>query len=345
MTWREITVDELTRLKRVTLIDVRSPGEFLAESIPGAINVPLLSDQERVIIGTIYATEGESVARVKALKMVSPKIPELLDQIIAQRSKGALVVHCWRGGLRSEAVASCLSIVGIDSFRLKGGYKAWRQMVVGELTADNYAFDLIKLHGLTGTGKTEVLHELKTLGLPTIDLEGLARHRGSAFGATADSQPSQKDFEAALWQNLREFSGGEVFIEAESRKIGAISLPNFLFERLKKCPTIMVTGSTSKRVSRILQSYGTDKAAIARALTSLDHLKAQIGTERIMQIKAMADEGQFAPIVESLLLDYYDPLYQKGINQCAPFVMTVDGDDARVAAQAICATRCRPSLE
>lgn len=345
MTWREITVEELTRLKRVTLIDVRSPCEHQAESIPGAINVPLLSDQERVIIGTIYATEGESVARIKALKLVSPKIPDLLDRIIAERSKGALVVHCWRGGLRSEAVASCLSIVGIDSFRLKGGYKAWRQMVVQALSKDDYPFDLIKLHGLTGTGKTDVLHQLQKLGLPTIDLEGLARHRGSAFGATDCSQPSQKDFEAALWQNLRELGSGAVFIEAESRKIGSLSLPNFLFERLKKCPTIHVTGSLPKRVSRIVQDYGTDKPAIDRALNSLSHLKEHIGAQRIAEIRALAEAGQFDVIVERLLVDYYDPLYQKGLNQCAPFVLTVDGDDAIAAAQAIAATMCRPALE
>src|ERR1700733_9709669 len=133
MTWREIEADQLAKLRRPILIDVRSPCEFAAERIPGAINIPLLDDEERATVGTIYANEGEVTARRRALSLISPKITAIVDSILALKSRdSALVVHCWRGGLRSEAVATFLAIVDVDCWRLRGGYKAWRRMVLND---------------------------------------------------------------------------------------------------------------------------------------------------------------------------------------------------------------------
>src|ERR1700733_13478917 len=196
MTWREINVERLLSLKDALVIDVRSPCEHAAERIPDSTNVPLLSDQERKTVGTVYAEQGEVAARILALRLISPKIPEIVDQILALRVSGSsIVVHCWRGGLRSEAVASFLTVVGVDCWRLTGGYKAWRKHVINDFARDEYQFMPVILHGRTGTGKTAILKQLQDCRLHVLDLEALCHHRGSAFGALGlAEQPTQKNF-------------------------------------------------------------------------------------------------------------------------------------------------------
>ena len=187
MTWREISPEQLCDLKNALVIDVRSPCEYLLESIPQAVNVPLLSDDERAQVGTVYKQEGEVPARRLALRIISPKIPQIVDAILALRTQGvSLVIHCWRGGLRSEAVVSFLTIVGIDCWRLTGGYKAWRRMVVHDLEGAGFEFDPVVLHGQTGVGKTEIARRLEA---PVIERRpsGLDRtgvpNRGDAAGS------------------------------------------------------------------------------------------------------------------------------------------------------------------
>lgn len=334
MTWREISCAEFVNLKRSTLIDVRSPGEYMQENIPGAINVPLFSDHERAIVGTIYATQGEMVARREALKLIAPKMSETVEHIISLRKQGGpLVVHCWRGGLRSEAVSSCLSIVGIDCWRLTGGYKAWRRMVVEDLESDKYDFDVVVLDGLTGSGKTDVLKALHDLGESVIDLEKLANHRGSVFGALGlGEQPSQKNFEAALWQELESLQkngASVVFVEAEGKKIGKLRVPDFLWQKITLGKKVIVEGSLSARRERILRDYQLEN--LDKAFESLNHLKERLGKAAVENIKALADAGQFAEIVETLLKNYYDPLYARGLDKAAA-VLSVDGDDPPACA-------------
>ncbi|MBZ0188504.1 MAG: hypothetical protein K8F91_19810, partial [Candidatus Obscuribacterales bacterium] len=171
MTWRELNVEKFNSIDRKVVIDVRSPCEHLKESIPEAVNLPLLSDQERIVIGTVYKQEGALIARRQAVGIIAPKIPAIVDEIMALKlPQHSLVVHCWRGGLRSEAVVSFLSVVGIDCFRLKGGYKAWRKQVVQDFADDDFDFEAIVLDGLTGVGKTEVLVELSKSGKTVLDL-------------------------------------------------------------------------------------------------------------------------------------------------------------------------------
>jgi tRNA 2-selenouridine synthase len=356
VTWREIPADQYNSLKRVTLIDVRSPCEYLVERIPTAINVPLFSDAEREYIGTVYATEGEIIARRKAMNIIAPKIPTLIDAIVDARGDDnkPLVVHCWRGGLRSEAVASCLSIVGLDCFRLTGGYKSWRSVVVRDFAADDYQFAVIALQGHTGSGKTDILTEIAKQGGQVIDLEKLACHRGSVFGALAqkEEQPSQKDFEAAIWQAVRSFQGGTVYIEAESRNLGRVSLPAFLFKRLNAAPQILVTGSLERRCRRILAEYSGEKNVEARvgetsakqivklegaALTAAEQALATIQNRLpgavLKEIRQHVGAGDLAAAVELLLTHYYDHYYQKHISGRS-FSATVCGDDpARAAAE------------
>ncbi|CAN5204327.1 tRNA 2-selenouridine(34) synthase MnmH [soil metagenome] len=342
MSWREITAEELNSLKKVVIIDVRSPCEFVEEHIPNAINVPLFSDEERQAIGTIFALEGEVVARRQGLKIISPKIPSLIDQILSHRiGSEPLVVHCWRGGLRSESVVSLLSIIGIDCWRLTGGFKAWRKELLSEFDDDPYALAMVVLHGHTGAGKTEILGKLKELGQSVLDLEGLAKHRGSVFGALGlGPQPTQKNFDAAIWQAVRNFPPGLVFVEAEGKKIGRLTLPKFTFDRIQYGARVLVEGSLGSRCQRILRDYteGTRRLSIeakTQALKSLDVIKERLGGQKLAEVKRLAELNDISSVVAILLADYYDPLYSKAIANYQPYELTVNGDDPDEAAEAI----------
>lgn len=338
MVWRELSPDDLDGLRNPLIIDVRSPCEFAEERIPQAVNIPLLSDAERAIIGTIYKEDGEMKARRHALSLIAPKIPVLIDEILSLKEHSqSIVVHCWRGGLRSEAVVSVLSIAGISSLRLTGGYKAWRSMVLSDLSQDKYSFDAIVLHGLTGAGKTELLHELENLGCSILDLEDIARHRGSAFGGLGlGEQPSQKNFDAELWKRLKELDRSKpVFIEGESRKIGRLALPDPLYKRILTSTAIHVEGSVEIRAKRIEEEYlnscASSESALTDSLQFLANIKERVGKARAEEIAQMARNGEILEAVRVLLLEYYDPLYAKSIKN-RKFELTVCSDDISTAA-------------
>jgi tRNA 2-selenouridine synthase len=339
MTWREISVERLLSLRDALVVDVRSPCEHAVERIPGSINIPLLSDQERATVGTLYAEQGEAAARILALRLISPRIPQIVDQILALRAGGgSIVIHCWRGGLRSEAVASFLAVVGVDCWRLTGGYKAWRKYVLNDFSQDQYEFKPVILHGRTGTGKTAILKELHERHLHVLDLEDLCHHRGSAFGALGlTEQPTQKNFEGVLWHKLRTFPDEPLFLEAESRKIGKLALPDFLLRRIESGRRILVTASLDKRIERLADEYASimtlpDKKL---ALNSLESLKERLGKTNVARIKELFEAGELGQVVENLLVCYYDPLYDHHINKYQPYDLTVDGANPQAAAEAI----------
>jgi len=346
MTFREISSEKLNYMSEPLLVDVRSPCEHDAENIPGSINIPLLSDTERAEVGTIYKQQGEVLARRHALRIISPKIPDLNDQILSWRKPGQhLVVHCWRGGLRSEAVASFLSVIGVDCWRLTGGYKAWRQQLLADFAAAPYDFIPVVLDGFTGVGKTDILSELSRLGNCVLDLEALASHRGSVFGGMGlGSQPTQKNFDASLWLELRKFGKGPVFMEAEGRKVGRLSLPDCVFDRIASGHKVLVTGSLPTRSQRIVADYTgtTSSEGMANAVRMLDTLKERLGARRVAEIEEIASAGDLVAAVEILLVEYYDPLYSRQIERNKPFQLQVSGDDVTAAAQAI--TRWAESL-
>ena len=339
MTWREIEANSLQKLRNRLIIDVRSPCEFEVERIPSAINIPLLTDSEREEVGIVYATEGQIAARRVGLKIISPKIPQIIDQIVGMRKQyTSLVVHCWRGGLRSEAVASLLTMAGIDCWRLTGGYKAWRRFVLDEFARDAFPFETVVLHGRTGTGKTEILNALKDLGVQVLDLEGLSEHRGSLFGALGlSSQPTQKNFEGRLWEELSMLEAGVVFIEAESRKIGKLSLPDCIMTRIEKGRKILVTGTMPARVKRLMECYtpDNDQSLVHEALKILPSLTDRVGKQVVADLTELAAKGSFAELVERLLDAYYDPIYDKHIAKCQPYDFEVNSDDSRAAGENI----------
>jgi tRNA 2-selenouridine synthase len=339
MTWRDINCEQLNRLREPLIVDVRSPCEHHAERIPGSVNVPLLSDAERAEVGTIYKQQGEVAARRHALLLISPKIPAIVDQVLTLRKPGqTIVVHCWRGGLRSEAVASFLSVVGIDCWRLTGGYKSWRQQVLADFSADRYQFVPVVLDGLTGAGKTDILKRLHEMRYSVLDLEALANHRGSVFGGMGlGRQPTQKNFDAALWQELRRFSKEPVFMEAESRKVGRLSLPDCIYNRIASGRKILVTAGLEARSRRIVEDYARFMGEELEHDTGslLRPLKQRLGAKRIQEIEELARAGDVASAVKLLLTEYYDPLYQRQIQRNSPFELEVSGDDAMEAARTI----------
>jgi tRNA 2-selenouridine synthase len=341
MVWREISASQMNSLKDPLIVDVRSPCEHEAERIISSRNIPLLSNAERVLVGTLYVQQGELVARRQAVKLIAPKIPEILNQICELRKPGqTVVVHCWRGGLRSEAVASMLSIVGLDCFRLTGGYKAWRRQLLSEFAAGAYEFVPVVLHGNTGVGKTELLRELEKAGQAVLDLEALANHRGSVFGGMGlGKQPTQKNFESLLWSRLRSFRDGHVFMEAESRKIGKIALPDCIFERIQHGRMVLVGGSLEQRAGRIIADYAQvlDSAAKQQAFDSLMCLKERLGVKLVQEIQELFLAGRVVEAVKMLLVEYYDPLYSRQIKQAGTFELEVNGDDPVKAARQVLA--------
>lgn len=343
MVWREISPNDFNELKCTLVIDVRSPCEHEVESIPNSINVPLLSNDERAAVGTIYKEQGEMAARRYALKLIAPKIPSIIEDIWSLRRHGqATVVYCWRGGLRSEAVASVLSIAGIDCFRLSGGYKAWRGKVIADFENDVFPFHPVVLHGLTGCGKTEILNALKKLGQQVLDLEMLANHRGSVFGGLGlGEQPTQKNFDASVWTSLRDFDDRIVFLEGESRKVGQLRLPDCVFKRIQEGMPILVTGSLQKRAERIASDYlnsgANSERELARGLELLTHLRERLGAKLVAHLHELIESGDVLEAVKVLLVDYYDPLYSRQIEKARPFLLEVEGDDIALATEQIVA--------
>lgn len=341
MEWRELAAEDLDGLRNPLIIDVRSPSEFAAERIPEAINIPLLSDAERDWVGKIYKTEGDLIARRQALTVIAPKIPEIIEEILSHKERArAIVVHCWRGGLRSEAVSSVLSIAGIPSYRLSGGYKAWRNMVLKDLVEGRFDFAPIVLYGFTGAGKTALLHELRERQFQVLDLEAMANHRGSTFGGLGlGEQPSQKNFEAALWNQLKKLDLSKpVFIEAESRKLGKLSLPDQILKKIKESPAILVESSLQARANRITYDYlnacKSTEVAVEGALTMLSRLNEALGKLRVEEIGRNLKEGLIEEAVQALLADYYDPLYSKSIKGRA-FKLKIINDNSVEAIMAL----------
>lgn len=338
MVWRELSPEDLYGLRQPLIIDVRSPCEFEEECIPGAVNIPLLSNEERAHIGTIYKNDGEFAARLKAVSLISPKIPGIISEILQLKEHcQSLVIHCWRGGLRSEAVASFLSVTGINCFRLTGGIKAWRSMVLEELRVDRYCFNPIVLHGLTGSGKTELLQELEGLSCQVLDLEGLANHRGSAFGGLGlAGQPTQKNFEAAIWVKLRGFDlSMPVFIEGESRKIGRLSVPDSILAKIRSGRAVYVESSLDARIKRIasvyLNSFQQKDEAIKASTQMLANIKERLGRERVNAIIDLLEKDQLHEALGILLTEYYDPLYRKSLAAIS-YDFKVSNDQVQEAA-------------
>jgi tRNA 2-selenouridine synthase len=296
------------------ILDVRSPGEFAEDHVPGAINLPVLTDAERAEVGTIYVQESRFRARKVGAAYIARNIARHLETALAdQPGYFAPLVYCWRGGQRSSAMATILSQVGWRTTLLAGGYKTYRREVTARLYDGELPLKLVLIDGGTGSGKTEVLGLLAERGEQVIDLEGLAGHRGSLFGAVAGQpQPSQKLFESRLLAVVDAIDPGRrVFVEAESSKIGERMTPPALWRVMASAPRIELTAPAELRAAYLVSAYRDiveDRAALDEAMV---RLPTPPGRKRLEEWRGLADAGDFQTLARALMDLHYDPAYRR----------------------------------
>lgn len=297
--------------RAATILDVRSPSEFKQGHIPGAQNLVLFDDAERAEIGTLYKQKGRQTAVIRGLEIVAPKLSQLVLNAKEQASENELYIHCWRGGMRSGFVATLLDMYGIKVFTLKGGYKKFRNFVLEDFHAPRTFYIL---SGKTGSGKTYILNKLKEEGRQAIDLEGIAHHKGSAFGSLGQSpQPSQEQFENELHMLLRNCHPDQpIWLEDESRNIGKNMIPPPVFIQMRAAKVFCLDLPFEERLQHIVKDYG--KFTKEEIISILKKISKRIGPEQTKNAIAATEQGDFKTAF-SYCLYYYDKTYSYGLSQ------------------------------
>jgi tRNA 2-selenouridine synthase len=296
------------------VIDVRSPAEFAEDHAPGAVNLPVLSNEERAQVGTIYVQESRFRARRVGAAMIARNVARYLEGELADRDGSFRpLIYCWRGGQRSNAMATILSQVGWRTAVLAGGYKTYRRHVSARLYEAELPHRLVLLGGPTGSGKTELLGLMAERGVQTLDLEGLAAHRGSLFGALPGRpQPSQKMFESRLLAALEALDPARIVLtEAESSKIGERMIPPALWKLMELAPRITLSAPSEARARYSVAAY----REITEDAAALDEILARVpdrpGAKRLAEWRALAQAGAFETLAAELIERHYDPAYRR----------------------------------
>ncbi|MDP3737899.1 MAG: tRNA 2-selenouridine(34) synthase MnmH [Hyphomonadaceae bacterium] len=296
------------------IIDVRSPGEFAEDHIPGAVNLPVLDNEERAAVGTIYVQESRFLARRVGAAKVARNVARHLETALADMPANFRpLIYCWRGGQRSNSMATILAQIGWRTIVLQGGYQTYRRAAQKRLYDTELGFRLVLLGGGTGCGKTAILQRVAELGVQVIDLEALALHRGSLFGAMSGiSQPSQKWFESSLLARLDALDPGRVvLVEAESNKIGNRTLPPAFWQAMRSAPRIELTAPLEARAAYLLRSYPEIVADRSLLEAALSRLEVYPGRKRLASWRLMADAGEFHELVREVVERHYDPSYAR----------------------------------
>ncbi|MBW4695596.1 MAG: tRNA 2-selenouridine(34) synthase MnmH [Lyngbya sp. HA4199-MV5] len=302
------------------ILDVRSPAEHKQGRIPGAVSFPLFSNDERAQVGTCYKQQGRDEAVELGLSIVGPKLATFVAQAKVLAPNRAVRVHCWRGGMRSGSMAWLLETAGFQVTLLDRGYKGFRYWVHAALMEPK---PIVTLGGMTGTGKTTILHTLRKQGEQILDLEQWANHRGSSYGNLGlPPQPSTEQFEnliAIEWSQLTR--DRPIWIEAESRMIGSCRVPDGLFQQMVSAPVLQVERSRQERIHLLLEDYGVvDRGALLEATV---RLKKRLGSERTQQAVNFIQEGNLAAAVDTVL-DYYDKAYHYDLKRRQVDVTSID---------------------
>lgn len=316
---RVATVSQLSDFDEI--IDVRSPAEYAEDHIPGAISAPVLDNEQRAEVGTLYVQVSPFLAKKRGAALIARNISIHLENLFQDKPKQwKPLVYCWRGGQRSGAMAHILAQVGWSTSRLEGGYKNYRRQVLSDLDTLPGPLQFRVVCGPTGSGKSRLLRVLQEQGAQMLDLEALAQHRGSLLGNLPDEpQPSQKMFESRLWDALRRFDAHRpVFVEAESKKIGLISTPDSLLKKMRASECLLIQVPVAARVQLLMEDYKhflSDSALLIERLTPLLPLH---GRQVLDHWKTLAEQGKWTELVEKLLVQHYDPAYQRSTSKNFP---------------------------
>ena len=292
--------------KSLPIVDVRSPGEFTDGHIPGAINIPIFNNEERAVVGTIYKSKGRLPAVEKGLEIVGPKMACFARRASEIALENQLLVHCWRGGMRSESMAWLFERMDIKCSILQGGYKSYRNFLL-EITGN--ISHLIVIEGYTGSGKTDILHCLRNLGEQVIDLEGHANHKGSVFGGISqDPQPTTQQFQNELLKVILEFDlSKRVWIEGESQSVGRVFLPDPLWNRMNQAHNMEIFVPRADRIGRLVAEYGALPVELME--NAIISIAKRLGEVRMREILTFYREKKL-DLVADKLLEYYDQTYQ-----------------------------------
>jgi tRNA 2-selenouridine synthase len=337
---QDISYDESKQLINPLYIDVRSPKEWLDGNIPGSINIPLFNDEERSEVGTIFKHIDHATARDKGLQIVAPKLQEIINKVDKLSADKTIVIYCWRGGMRSKSITSLLQALGVNVYRLVGGYKSYRSYVVTKLSEFDYSKTFVVLNGMTGVGKTDILEKLQSIGYPVLNLEVFAGHRGSTFGAVGlSSINSQKQFESLLLERIHNIGDTNYYIiEAESRRIGKVIIPKEIINSKENGIHIMVKASEEIRTKRLFDEYLKDRDIndlLSDIKNPIDSIKKKLSTSSYQEIQQAIANKDVYKIIMNLMVDYYDPRYTHAIKRYSSTSYEVDATDLDKAVEDI----------
>ncbi len=307
-----ISIEEFLALRKsLPVVDVRSQGEFHQGHIRAAINIPLLNNEERIAVGTDYKQKGQQQAIKTGFRLVGPRLLDIINETEKVSDKKELLVHCWRGGMRSNNFSQFVGMAGIKTHALKGGYKVYRHQA---LESFKKPLDLILLTGCTGSGKSEVLRALKSKGEQVLDLESLANHKGSAFGGLfMPPQPTTEQFQNELFEEILALDlTKRIWVEDESIAIGKIFLPNDFWKQMAQSPLIEMDVAKEVRVQRLVEEYGS--ANPEEFLSIMGKIVTKLGGQHYKQAKEKLEEGDMTSVID-ILLTYYDKAYLRSIEK------------------------------
>lgn len=334
---QDISIEQALQLTNAYFVDLRSEGEYQEDTIPGAINIPIFNNEERAQIGFTYKQVSVEKAKELGLAFIAPKLKYIYQELSRLSRQKPVVIFCWRGGMRSQFILNAFSSLGLSLQRIAGGYRAYRRYVHAYLTQETLPHRAVVLDGLTGVGKTKVLKKLRDMGVPVLDLEGLAQHRGSVYGKIGmPPSPSQKYFESQIFAQLKQYEKDKYFlVECESRRIGQLLIPPPVLKAIEEGNKILLYAHISDRVARIKEEYTKGADYNVEALkTATSCLTKRLGKNKVSQLHELLDQHQFEEVFTYLLTEYYDPRY-KYAQQKDHYSLTVDSTDIDKAAETI----------
>ncbi|MBN1989016.1 MAG: tRNA 2-selenouridine(34) synthase MnmH [Bacteroidales bacterium] len=300
----------LSKSQHTPIIDVRSPSEFKRGHIPGAINIPIFNDDERAAVGTTYVQKGRDLAVEQGLGYVGPNLVRFVKMAKEKAPNNELLVHCWRGGMRSASMAWLFNTADISTYTLVGGYKSYRNYVLKSFDAD---FKFVILGGMTGSGKTAILKEIENQGQQVIDLEGIANHKGSAFGALGQQpQPTTEHFENILYTQLSKLDTSKhIWLEDESKAIGGVFIPDAFFAQMRQSLVMAIERPKEVRVRRLVEEYAFFNPEELSA--AVNRISKRLGGDNTKECLESIESGNIARAIE-ISLSYYDKTYTYGLS-------------------------------